>query len=692
MRNRLGELAAVLCLTVYSTAAYGVLVSSVLPTSRSLQVGTPVTVFATLLNADSQSVTNCRPLLADTGVVSLVYQTTDPATNTPTGTANTPVTIAGNGGQSWLLELTANAELSPIELVVDFICDNVDAPQSIVGVNTLLVSATNGPTADIIALSATATGNGIIETGIDQAAAFSVASINVGAGANVEVTPSALGQQMDSLSICQTDPATAQCLAAPAASASLFIGQNETPTFSIFMQHDGEVAFSPAVNRISVAFDDSGTARGATSVAVRVDEASTNPTPDPVPVPTQERPNILLIISDDQGLDAAPQYPLSNDLPNTPTLDALANAGVVFDNAWAAPSCVPTRASILTGLHGVNSGVVETPGRIEIGSRILQKEISDNTDYTTAVFGKWHVGGGNSEATHPNDLGIQHFAGNIRGNLGGYFDWDLTVNGQTEATTEYHTSKITDLARDWIAEQDSPWFAWVAYAAPHSPFHLPPADLHTTGLPGGAANIAANERDYFLAAMEALDTEVGRLLAGMSQEQRDNTVIIFTGDNGTPRNVLDTAVFDRNHAKGSLYQGGIGVPMFVSGAGVTRSAQRDSSLIATTDLFATIAEIAGVDGTPPADSKSFLSTFTTPESGPRNSTYSEIEGSAGAGWTVRNATYKLIVFNNGTEELYDLQADPDELANLLPADAALQQIRDELFAFGAMVRGQSTDG
>ena len=686
-------LVALLGCCLYAQAAHSVLVSAVLPSSRSVQVGSPVTVFATLLNTGTESAANCRPALGSPIDISLRYQTTDAATNLPTGTVNTPVTLAGNSGQSWLLELTANAEFAPADLVVDFICDNVDPPQNLTGVNTVLISATNSATADIVALSATVGGNGILETTANQAAAFSVASVNVGASATLVARPVAQGTSMDSLSICQTDPVSAECLAASTESVTVAIGQNETPTFSIFMQHSAEIAFAPAANRISVVFEEGGVARGSTSVAVSVGEGSSTPpssppvTPDP-PMP-QSQPNILLIISDDQGLDAASQYSFGNDLPNTPTLDQLANSGVVFDNAWATPSCVTTRATMLTGLHGVNSGVVETPGRIEIGAQILQQTIRDNTDYATAVFGKWHVGGGNSEATHPNDLGVGHYAGNITGNIAGYFDWNLTINGQTEATTEYHTSKITDLARDWIDEQNTPWFAWVAYTAPHSPFHLPPADLHSSGLPGGAADIASREREYYLAAMEALDTEVARLLAGMTQAERDNTLIIFTGDNGTPRSIIDTQAFDRTHSKGSLYQGGIGVPMFVSGAGVSRTGERDSSLIASTDMYATIAEITGVTTAAPADSKSFVSTFSVANSGPRTFSYSENEGNASAGWTVRNARYKLIVLNNGTEELYELPLDPDEQNNLLPGDAALMQVREELFAFGAMTRGEA---
>jgi len=77
-----------------------------------------------------------------------------------------------------------------------------------------------------------------------------------------------------------------------------------------------------------------------------------------------DRPNVLLVISDDQGLDASAQYNFSNDVPNTPTINALAESGIVYDNAWATPSCTTTRAATLTGLHGVNSGVQQTPGAL----------------------------------------------------------------------------------------------------------------------------------------------------------------------------------------------------------------------------------------------------------------------------------------------------------------------------------------
>jgi len=119
---------------------------------------------------------------------------------------------------------------------------------------------------------------------------------------------------------------------------------------------------------------------------------------------------------------------------------------------------------------------------------------------------------------------------------------------------------------------------WLAYVAPHSPFHLPPEDLHTQDLSGDANDIRDNPRDYYLAAVEAMDTEIGRLLDAMPADTLDNTMIVFIGDNGTPRSVIDVAAFERTHGKGSLYEGGMRVPLVVAGSWC-QSLQRTRSRI-----------------------------------------------------------------------------------------------------------------
>ncbi|AUP81491.1 sulfatase [Flavivirga eckloniae] len=373
-------------------------------------------------------------------------------------------------------------------------------------------------------------------------------------------------------------------------------------------------------------------------------------------------PNILLVIADDMGLDATPGYNIGSIKPNMPTLESLTNSGIKFTNLWANPTCSPTRATILTGKYGFRTGVLTASDILSTSEMALQTYIDTNssTTYNHAVIGKWHL---SNNATHPNTMGINHFAGLLNGSVQSYWNWNLTINGTTTSSTEYTTSKFTDLAINWINEQTSPWFLWLAYNAPHTPFHLPPDHLHSQGaLPSDEASINSNPLPYYMAALEALDSEMGRLINTMSQEERDNTIIIFIGDNGTPNQVVQ--VHQSIRAKGSVYQGGVNVPMIISGKDVTRVNVTEDALINTTDLFATIANIAGTSTTEIHDSKSFKTLLSSTDNiNKRDYVYTESED-----FTIRNATHKYIYFNDGTEALFNLSDNPLEKPNLLNAN------------------------
>ena len=402
-------------------------------------------------------------------------------------------------------------------------------------------------------------------------------------------------------------------------------------------------------------------------------------------------PNLLLIIADDLGLDASRQYSLSQDLPVTPRLDALAASGVVFDNMWATPACTTTRASILTGQHGVNSGVSFVPAVLRSDALTLQsflRRTPSTAGYVNAVFGKWHVGGARPDPGHPNLFGIDTYAGNVGGNLQSYTDWELVRDRTPNRSTEYHTTAITDLARDWVAQQTQPWFLWVAYSAPHSPFHLPPNELHTQSLSGDPEDITNNRRAYFLAAIEAMDTEIGRLLDSMPAETLDRTIVMFLGDNGTPRPVLDRTAFG-NRGKNTLYEGGVRVPFIASGALVERQGAREESLVNTTDLFATIATLAGEPTAEFENGTSFAHLITGGAGSTRRYNYTEFESDSVTGWAARSARYKLIRFQDGTQELYDVQADIAEANNLLLGGQDLSAVVSELEAYARTVRGGS---
>lgn len=372
------------------------------------------------------------------------------------------------------------------------------------------------------------------------------------------------------------------------------------------------------------------------------------------------KPNILLIIADDISKDVVPNYTEGIVKANMPTLSSLQTTGITFDNTWSYAVCTPTRASIFTGKYGINTGVIKVDDPISTSETSLQQHINNNLNdaYATAIIGKWHL---SRTATDPITMGVDYYAGILTGGIGNYYSWPLVENGVSSTSTEYATSKLTNLAINWMAAQSKPWFLWVAYNAPHTPFHLAPEHLHNQGsLPTDDASINANPLPYYISAIEALDSEMGRLLNSMTTEERENTIVIFVGDNGGPNRVIQTP-YSRTTAKGSLYQGGINVPMVVSGAGVNRMGVRETALINTTDLYTTIGNIAGVNITDLNNSQSFYGLLTNENSTNRDFVYSEKEDA----YTVRNATYKYIKFDDGSEELYHLINDAYEKDNLL---------------------------
>ena len=381
---------------------------------------------------------------------------------------------------------------------------------------------------------------------------------------------------------------------------------------------------------------------------------------DVVPTITSS-PNILLIIADDLGKDAINGYQEGSIKPNTPNIDAIRNNGLLFTNFWVNPTCTPTRSSIITGKYGYRTGVKGVGDVLNSSETVLQKYINNYTGnkYATAVVGKWHLSG-NSTGFNPETFGIDYYAGLIRGVVDDYYQWQLTEDGATSQQTTYITEKFTDLAINWVNTQSKPWFLWLAYNAPHTPFHIPPSNMHSQGnLPAYTNGMDATP--YFMASIEAMDYQIGRFLANIPVDEKENTIIIFMGDNGTT-NLVAQSPYLNTKVKNTLYQGGINTPLFVSGRGVSRSGT-DDQLLTGTDLFATIAQIAGVNVNEYHDSKSFKSLFSQ-SSSIRNYQYSELKDGTDELWTISNGTYKLLIKNTGNE-MYNLVNDPYENNNLL---------------------------
>lgn len=372
-----------------------------------------------------------------------------------------------------------------------------------------------------------------------------------------------------------------------------------------------------------------------------------------------DHPNVILIIADDLGVDVANGFQQNALMPVTPVLDSLRTSGLTFKQAWAAPKCSPTRAAMMSGKYGYFTGVLGTPGNLDTTEVSLFEQLSIHTNdlYSNAVIGKWHISAP-QDFEHPAQLKVQHYEGSFDAGVTDYYNWTKVNDGIVTTETEYATAHFTNSAISWVSDQTQPFFLWLAHVAPHSPFHEPPAGTYSVSPIG-------SDRRKYIAMIESMDYEIGRLLNSIPANVRDNTVIMFIGDNGTPGNVIQN--FASDHAKSTLYQGGVHVPMFVSGKGVTRVNEAEDALIQATDIFATVLELTGPD-LPNGiyeNSISFKPMLSTAGIPSRPWCYTELESPTITGWAIRDDRYKLIMIEGGSQEFYDLQNDSLELNNLI---------------------------
>jgi arylsulfatase A-like enzyme len=397
--------------------------------------------------------------------------------------------------------------------------------------------------------------------------------------------------------------------------------------------------------------------------------------------------NTLVLLADDLGVDMVEYYAEGPNPPPTPTLNKLARDGTIFRNAWSNPVCSPTRATIHTGRYSFRTGIGMQIGHssglgLNVAELTLPELLDSRPDLHIkhAAFGKWHMG---NENLSPLDHGYSHFAGtlnNIILDLGhDYYLWPKNVNGVESISTTYATVDTVEEALAWIETAPEPWFCYVAFNAPHNPFHIPPAGTYTIVLP----DVDPREFPYpfYRATVQSLDLEIGRMLRTMGTELVDRTNIIFAGDNGTPREA-SVAPFIPAHAKLSPYEGGINVPLIIHGPAVSTPGSEVSALVNTTDLFATIAELSGMNlavDLPPGlkhDSVSIVPYLNDPATPSiRETVYAELflpnhTDQHLVEWRIiRNDRYKFIVRGDAEEpnriEFYDLQADPFETTDLL---------------------------
>jgi arylsulfatase B len=273
----------------------------------------------------------------------------------------------------------------------------------------------------------------------------------------------------------------------------------------------------------------------------------------------------------------------------------------------------------------------------------------------------------------PNRQGWPYYAGPDPdlALLPSYFGWPRTVNGVTAWSTTYATTAEVDEAIRFIRGARSsgkPYFLWLALSAPHAPYEKPPNNLHSKdSLP----KTGAPRRAYYEAMIEAMDTELGRLLKEVSLA---DTTVIFLGDNGTPAEVT-ASPYSAKQAKGTPYEGGVRVPLLVAGAGVVAPNRMVERIVSVVDLYPTILKLAGIEpqAVLPAgtvlDGVSlvpYLQNRLSPAL--RSFVYAEEFPDCfdrGYERAIASCCYKLIRRADGSRVFYDLKVDPYESRNLL---------------------------
>ncbi|HEX4795166.1 MAG TPA: sulfatase-like hydrolase/transferase [Humisphaera sp.] len=379
----------------------------------------------------------------------------------------------------------------------------------------------------------------------------------------------------------------------------------------------------------------------------------------------QHAPNVLLIVSDDQGTLDLNCYG-SKDL-QTPNLDALAARGVRFTQFYAASAvCSPSRAAILTGRYPQRA---QLPGmapsrRGREGMPPEQMTIAEllrPAGYRTALFGKWHLG--TTMKTGPNNQGFDDFVGFRSGcidNLSHTFYWDgpplhdLWRNEQEiwENGTHFSTIIVREAQRFLRENQSRPFFMELAFNTPHYP--LQPFDHWREYY---EKKLEEPRRSY-AAWISTMDESIGKVLATLDElELRDNTLILFVSDQG--HSTEERANFGGGNAgpyrgaKFSLLEGGIRVPAIVSLPGKIPQGESRDQLAAQVDFFPTIAEVCGIKlPDRRIDGKTLMPLLKSSAAPTQHETY---YWQLGDQWAVREGNWKLVVNGMDTQDKKKLE-------------------------------------
>ena len=387
-------------------------------------------------------------------------------------------------------------------------------------------------------------------------------------------------------------------------------------------------------------------------------------------------PNIVMILADDLGFECINSY--GGTSYNTPNLTQLAQTGMQFENCHSQPICTPSRVKLMTGKSNKKNHVkfgYLNPKETTF-SQLLRKN-----GYATMIAGKWQLG---NNASFPDYFGFdEHILWQLTTSGRDSLGWDkryvnpvLEINGKVYEKNEgkYSTDLVVDYINDFIKrKKDQPFLVYYPMILTHCPFDPTPHSEDWDPTDMGSKTYKGNAK-YFGDMVSYLDFSVGRIVKHLDQlGLRENTIILFTGDNGTDTPVV--SMMDNlavEGGKGKTTDNGTHVPLIVNWKGVIKPNESTEALVDFSDFFPTICEAAGitVDSGLDLDGVSFYSQLIGKEGPKRNwiHTWYNRDGgsnpmSATSEW-VRNVNYKLYVGN----KFYNIKKDPGE-KNMIPTNA-----------------------
>jgi arylsulfatase A-like enzyme len=428
-------------------------------------------------------------------------------------------------------------------------------------------------------------------------------------------------------------------------------------------------------------------------------------------MPQSEKPNIVFILTDDQGVWAAGCY--GNSEIRTPSIDRLAATGIRFDNFFITiPVCSASRASILTGRlpsqHGVHDFIAggTAEERTYLEDEICYTDVLSSHGWICGLSGKWHLG--NSALVQH---GFSHWFAHPAG-AGDYNDQVMIRDGVAAATSGYVTHVITDDALAFIdaqIAQDAPFYLSVHYTAPHAPWTGHPQDIvdsyddcpfdscpqeerhpwamgsHKPDWTGAdptrlglSDNLGNREslKGYF-ASITAMDLDVGRILDKLEEKGlRDNTLVVFASDNGYSCGHHGFWGKGNGTRPVNMYENSIKVPFVASHPGVIPQGSVQSAMFSAYDFMPTLLDYVGLplpDTNLPG--RSFLPALKGEEVTGRDAVV--IYDEYGYCRMIRTTDWKYIHrYPEGPNELYDLINDPDERRNLVDDTAQASRITE----------------